>query len=237
MSPGMISDRVRFFRQDRVRMIATGNTPIPLVSSPKTIFHLVPLSPADGLPTNPNETLSRKIAQFYSSHQYGPGEKGWADREGFLLHTTEWYVRVFATGAIEIVETGLLKTRAREKLVSSPDYELGCFHCLRSHLVAQWSSFFNVDAQPSVAVMITLLGASGFAMDKDSFRGLWTPGSNRIDDDIVELPEVLLDNSGGNLLEKFRPVWDGLWRAAGWEGSPHYDEAGHWAPKWACATV
>lgn len=85
--------------------------------------------------------------------------------------------------------------------------------------------------------MVSLLGVSGFAMNTDSFRGLWTPGSNRIDESVVVLPPVVLENSGENLLEKFHPVWDELWRAAGWERSPHYDMEGRWVPDWSCVAV
>lgn len=237
MPSRVIADNIRQFRQDRVSMIERGRTPVELVNLSKTVIHLVPLSATNGQPTDSDETLAEKIARFYSSHQYGRGEQGRFNREASLFYTDEWYVQVFRTGTIEVVETSLLKTHTEEKLISSPDYELGCFQCLRSHLIGQWSSFFNVNAQPPVAVMITLLGVSGFAMNRDSFRGLHTPGSNCIDQNVVALPEVILENSGENLMEKSRPVWDGLWQSAGWDASPHYNADGHWSPDWSHVAV
>jgi hypothetical protein len=232
----IIADSIRRFRQNRVETIARGSAPVELVSSAKTVIHLVPLSP-DGHPTHSDTDLAQRILAFLSSHKYGSNERGTANQEGFLFYTSDWYVQVFPTGTIEVVETGLMKTCAEGNLISSPDYEVACTQCVRSHLVAQWCSFFNVNTQPRVAVMITLLGVSGFAMNRDSFRGLRTPGSNRIDESVVVLPEVILENSGENLLENSRPVWDGLWRAAGWECSPHYSPEGHWVPDWSHAAV
>ncbi len=236
MPPVIIADSIRRFRQNRVETIARGSIPTELVNSAKTVIHLVPLT-SDGHPTHSDTDLAQRILAFLASHKYGSSERGIANREGFLFYTSEWYVQVFPTGTIEVVETGLLTTCAEGNLISSPDYEVACTQCVRSHLVAQWCSFFNVNTQPPVAVMITLLGVSGFAMNRDSFRGLRTPGSNRIDESVVVLPEVALENSGENLLEKSRPVWDGLWRAAGWEGSPHYSPEGRWVPDWSHAAV
>jgi hypothetical protein len=221
------------FRQNRLGLITRGDTPVRLADSPKTVIHMVPLSSNDSGPMPIDDTVSQRVKSFYYSHYPSlTEEQPRSPTNSILFHTSEWYVQISMAGTVEIVETGLLKPHASERLISSPNYELASVDCVKSHLIAQ-RTFFSVNELPVIAVMISLVGVSGFAMNMDTFRGLWTPGSNRIDDDTLTLPSIALESAAVNLFNSFRPAWDALWRSAGWEGSPHYSVDGQWNPDWS----
>jgi hypothetical protein len=48
------------------------------------------------------------------------------------------------------------------------------------------------------------------------------------DRDPLIIPEILIENFDGSPVRELRPTIDAIWNAAGWPGSPHYDELNNW---------
>ena len=48
------------------------------------------------------------------------------------------------------------------------------------------------------------------------------------DRDPLIIPEVLIESVDGPSVLEMRSTIDAIWNAAGWPGSPHYDEFGNW---------
>jgi hypothetical protein len=58
----------------------------------------------------------------------------------------------------------------------------------------------------------------------------WHPSADqKIDRNIILLPERLIDNFDFDLDQSLRPILDALWNASGWDRSPNFDEeSGRW---------
>ena len=49
-----------------------------------------------------------------------------------------------------------------------------------------------------------------------------------IDRDTLFLPDIVIDNYPADLPAALRPIFDALWNASGYPGSPSYDAQGNW---------
>lgn len=197
-------ERAQRLRRMRIEQLTAGAVS-PTLS---TIFHVLP-------PESLASAVDYYVGRISGSLAIG-GDSGVSrDSQGFFFPGVEREIRVFPTGAVEVVDCVLLRKFARDRLISSPNYEAGCLNYLRL--------FFRPGAPANVAAAITLVGVSGYSIDADSFRGIGTPGVNRIDQSPVELPILIVQDPGQDLVDAFRPIADALWQAAGWDGCRNYD--------------
>ncbi|MCH7808771.1 MAG: hypothetical protein IIB60_06050 [Planctomycetes bacterium] len=82
-----------------------------------------------------------------------------------------------------------------------------------------------VDVPPPFIVCVSALGVKGA-----SISGHWASDPKPIDRDVLLLPDILLESHDCDIGRELRPVFDALWNASGFVGSPSYDEDGSWNP-------
>ncbi len=223
------TDRVRDFRLERMGRIIAGETPVRLPDGPRTVLHIVPLSP----PTGGVDVCAVASGRTRLRPMYYNGGDSRYNLEGLLSYkaldsqgASDGYTQLYRNGAIEAVEWRYL---AAEGLWGSA-YE---------RMVIEACSFYmnllnDLGVPAPVAILLTLLGVQDFPIQTRS-----NDSSHVIDRDSLLLPEIIVEelpeSVAGQLSQDvakvLRPCFDALWNAAGYPRSLSYDQAGEWAPK------
>jgi hypothetical protein len=231
--PDAIMDRVATFRSERLPRIIAGETPVPLGTGPKLIVYALPLGP--------NESWSRFRAAQSSDdiRLLSPIGHDVAGRrftlEGFLTHgpmrdgAPNGYVQFLRDGTIEAVSTGVVTiytTGEASLLFGSPQ---GCGpgiagHDLEKEMIEAVGRFQqlwqNLETKPPVALGLAVTGVEG-AMIYPASQRIGLPKAT-IDRDIVIVPELTVENLAEPVPTMLRGLFDLVWNAGGWPGSPHY---------------
>jgi hypothetical protein len=138
-----------------------------------------------------------------------------ADRSNSSDGLPAGYTQVFSNGILETVCGG----------VDRPlnDGEMACSGGLIEDAVGGFvrrASIFlkKCEVQPPVSVWVSLLGFKGSMLLNavPAFRGE-TPVFDR---DEILLPEVILESLEGNVVDALEPLWNSLWRSAGYLARP-----------------
>jgi predicted HTH transcriptional regulator len=217
-----LPDKIRRFRDDRVAKIIADETPVKLSASSRVVLHVLPIAALDpgtqidtGLLTGRIEPgLNCRINDY--RHNF----------DGYLMfhHSpievlSEGYVQVFRNGAIEAVDSSIIRPNIDDKLISGNYLEGKVSTALDNYLKLEE----ELELQPPLFVMLTLLGVSGCKM--------YTGGINDetpIDRDSLFLPDIIVEAYGSRAVNLLQPAFDALWQACGFERSLSYDKAGNW---------
>jgi hypothetical protein len=81
-----------------------------------------------------------------------------------------------------------------------------------------------LEVPPPFAVFLTFVGVKDHSMYFDSGIPSFV---NNIDRDIVNLPEIIINDYDTEIGKAMKPTFDAMWNAAGWEKSPYYDAQGN----------
>lgn len=221
-----LTERIRNFKIERILQISSDNLPLPFYQGAKFVLHLIPLDSF-----NPNHRIDLssvindpgKFRPMYSS--------GWNSRinlEGFLSYFSGkdnrcfTYAQLYRNGIIEAVEALLLRAEEGKKYIPSIAYE--------RELIKSLSSFLNLGKalgiNMPIIIFLTLIGVKGYEMAVDRSR-FWSD-YHKIDSDIIQLPEALIESYDIKPVEILRPIFDLIWNACGFERSFNFDEAGNW---------
>ncbi|OAF16612.1 hypothetical protein AXW67_12215 [Bradyrhizobium neotropicale] len=57
---------------------------------------------------------------------------------------------------------------------------------------------------------------------------MWTTNDVALNDDVIALPEVMVESANADLGCTFKPIFDMVWNAFGYQGSDKYDAHGNW---------
>ncbi len=219
-------ERVRQFRDDRISQISLDETPLWLGSRGRVILHLVPTSAFDVLGSKHiislpfDRSLIRTMCSQVQLQRYNLDGLVASCADSIDGVRCAAYTQLFHSGCVEFVESfslALGRTASRvvldvialeEQVVRSVQDALTLFQ--------------QLETPPPIAVLLTLLGAKG-ALVKHK-----TETSAEFDRDVARLPEVILDDLMCDV-RSLRPLFDGLWQAAGVAGSPSYAPDGRWA--------
>ena len=226
-----LTDKVRVFREDRVNQIHANNLPLPFYETAKVILHIIPLSAFDQQNTLDMELLASKVrdmAPIYSS--------GWNNRvnlEGFLTYSggledkSYSYVQLYRTGIIEAVDGLLLQPRTvdnteAETFIPSVAFEENLLKAYTRYV----SLLRDLDITAPLVIGLTLTGVKGYEMATSNhfFRRDYYP----IDRDILNLPEILVEDMNVDAKTIMRPTFDLIWNACGYKGSQNFDSEGNW---------
>ncbi len=212
-------DRLRRFRADRIASVLAGETPIPMGSGPKIIFHALPFLPSDiwnrflGLSEVQIVQWLAPVAGHPSSWRF--------NLDGFVTHTMrgdpsrDAYAQMFRDGGIETVTNGLIGL----------DGSRGGFHGkpIEGRLIGRFKGF---------QVFWDLLGVSapfliGLTLTGVAGQRLFTinplqEANGSFDRDIIVIPDVLIEDISEKPEKMLRPVFDLMWNAAGWSRSPSF---------------
>ncbi|MHC5730919.1 MAG: hypothetical protein ACYTXY_43820, partial [Nostoc sp.] len=118
---------------------------------------------------------------------------GWSQRynfDGIVKYssiqppTSSSYTQLFRNGAIEAVDARILTPRDDKKRIPSVYYEEKLIDSLQKYLELQK----NLELNPPILIMLSLLGVKGYTMGVESS---WLDQENPIDRDILIIPEIV----------------------------------------------
>ncbi|MBN1322411.1 MAG: ATP-binding protein [Methanotrichaceae archaeon] len=216
-------EKIRRFRDNRIAKIIADETPITLNSSSKIVLHILPVSsitPLFQIDLRSEDIIKKieELAPIYSM--------GWDHRynlDGFLNYNrSNSYVQVFRNGAIESVDTSLLTGRNGEKFIPSGVFENEIIMAVKRSLKTERDLSF----EPPIFILLSILGAKDYRMAAG--KGDYYKYKTSINDDILILPETVIDSFDDEIPNALRASFDALWQAADWPYSLNYDTEGNW---------
>jgi hypothetical protein len=133
------------------------------------------------------------------------------------------YLQVFRSAALESVNTlAPLDPSLHQKQIQPLDLEIRLLKVLPQYFTALKS----LGTQPPAILGLSLIGVAAYSMAIPPMAASsFACRIRRIDSDTLFLPEVVAETFECNLGEVLKPVFDALWKAAGWEGSIFYDNS------------
>ena len=224
-----IAERIRNFRLDRIAKIQAEETPVPLPPGARLVLHVVPLGAFSA-----DNRLEPRI--LYALHPdrfplFPLVHHGWQGQgfnfeglyryhEGVDRPFASGYLQIFRNGVLEAVNSSLLKVYEGRKRIPSILFEEAILKAAGDYI----RSLQRLQVEPPMALMLTLLGVSGYSIGySQGFDGL---KNNSIDRDALLVPELMVESLDVDLTSAMKQVFDIVWNAAGWERSMCYDDKG-----------
>jgi hypothetical protein len=222
-----IGERFRAFRADRIGRIMMEVSPLGLVESPMIVLHVLPLVSLASLPRD--VTKDAACQQVLLKPIYAGSWGGRYNFDGYLVTSpqSKSYVQVFRSGSIEAADRAMLGERIPEAYKSqlpSVALEQTIIDAFERYLELEKRLFTS----PPIFLAVTLLNVKGFKMSSNFLNPF--AGNEGIEQEMLALPEVVVEDyevDVGNLLQT---PFDSLWQACGVEKSPNYDALGNWRP-------
>lgn len=227
-----LPERIKNFRSHRLSEVTSGGTPVPLTAGPKLILHLLPLSAfSTGSHLDP-------VAMKMQNQRLRPigRDMGLVSRfnvDGVVIYASypagaagsSGYCQTFRTGAIEAVDMNVFEEYDDRKFISDINYERGLIQAVSDYLEA----LRELEVQSPVVIMASMIGVAGCEMTTPLRQRTKVMEPTTMDRDVILLPDVLVEAYGCEVPRLLRPIFDATWNAAGWEGSPNYNEQGNWS--------
>lgn len=225
------AQRMRDFRSERLAKISTGQTPVALPVAPKLVVHVIPTQAALGQahidPTRYTRgrqalpvigTLPASPVSLNLDGAFAPIVANGAP-PGYTQHFRQGYFEaVWKLTPFGDVPKPVLPGIAYESYVNQ------FIGSVRGQLS-------QLDINQDVAVFLSLLDADQAVLTGPHDLGI--PGAystKAFDRKDVLLPDVLIEASS-SVGRGMRPAYDLMCQAAGFEGSPNYDQTGEWKGK------
>lgn len=226
-----LAERIRSWRRNRVAVLASEQGPAQLVTGARFILHLVPVRAFREATDVGVEAISQHWQHFFPMG-YAPADRRF-NIDGFLTTAgsedkrpgTRSYCQVFRDGRVESAMSDLLRDAHGVKGMASVWLEQKTLEFCKSAM----EGLRKLEVEPPFVCGASLVNARGaylfvrngaFAMDD----------VRPIDRDVVDLPEVALEDAGVPVDVSLRPLLDGLWNACGLARSWSYAEDGRWRP-------
>lgn len=224
-----IPNKIRRFREERLGLISSGETPVPIQQGPIVVLHLVPLSAF----LSPQLVDVSKIADGKVPPVPPLGAQGWDGRfnvDGYVSFQGDRpsgqeqlnYAQFFRNGIIEAVDAFILGRagKASQPLIPSVSIEEKLLQGSRRY----FSTYRELGIDSPIVIMLSLLNVKGFTMSVSVRDG----DGHAIDKRHLLLPDVLVEDIHPDIEKVFHPVFDLLWQACGYRGSFNYDTNGCW---------
>jgi hypothetical protein len=224
---GRTADRIRSFRADRLSKIVAGEIPLLLgENTPKLVLHLVPFQAFDpAVQVDIASLLSQRQLieplMLAESSQYGADVR--YNFDGLLSWYAQpgTYLQFFRNGSVEAVDISILGPSRDPKVFSGPLYERRLREAVKRYVTAQRE--LNVD--PPLFVMVSLLGMQGYRLKFDSVATPWD--DYRIDRPDLIVSETIIEDFNYDITKVTSPIFNTIANAAGWKHSMvSYDEHG-----------
>ena len=133
------------------------------------------------------------------------------------------YTQMFRTGAVEGV-LALSNDREDPLVLVSHTFESEAAGLVTQYLKAAES----LEIEPPFYAFLSFVGVRGCRLGVR--RGLrWPGGEIELTDDVMTLPEVVIQDRDEQAFSVLRPAFDMVWNAFGRPGSRNYDKEGEWA--------
>lgn len=211
LESGLIAERIRDFRADRLARIVTGETPVRLANPANFVLHICPFS---SFAERTEIELQKVHGQVYPPSQGGFDSRYNLDGAlSYLLedrNTARSYIQVFRSGCFEFVSTEALKERPDR------DFPLLLINTISAWLVCETPKFLDhlkgAGVQYPVFLMVSLIGTRGA---RAKFHPDASDYSKSMEENQALLPEVVLQEEPEDWGESYRRTLDTIWQCVG----------------------
>jgi hypothetical protein len=222
-----VAERIRDFRQKRLLKITNRDTPAPLAPSTSMVLHVVPVpSFGDRRLINVVEALrARPITMPVPLGSQGVGDGVNLDGafvwSGPSFDKCHGYGLLFRDGSIEGVKQ--LSIQGGNPYLAGAIFEQDIVAALRLYV----RTCQQLEAGLPLYLGVSFCNAKGCKL-KYVEGGLWGLTERTFRDNVIALPELLIESDSADVPRVLKPVFDMVWNAFGHNGSSKYDAAGNW---------
>lgn len=221
-----LPERLRSFRAGRLNLILAGETPVSLRPGAKIVLHVVPASAMAPTVLQRIKLRETPIAELQAigggigGHRFNFDGRVTYTMMDRSTGTAASYTQMFHTGAIEAVDTEILKDRSPQgsdgSYIPSDAYERYIINAVKqyTHLLGT-----VLGMEPPIFVMLSFLGVRGFTIRTD-----FAYDTQLIERDNLILPELLLEDFSVAPETLLRPAFDIVWQSCGYPASANYDD-------------
>lgn len=219
-----VAARIREFRTDRIAKINAGLMPALLTGEGRMVVHVVPLQSF-----MTRTSIDIGVYAAGSTPLRPMGATGWNHRinlDGFVTFESHGgkssfsYTQMFRTGVAEAAFS--LSSDGSTKALPSVAFEYYTLEMVKEYL--SFAEAFEVE--PPFLIFLSLVGVQGCILGLNP--GVFLRGANiPLAEDVLTLPEVVVEESNGPLDIALKPAFDMVWNAFGLVGSLNYDETGN----------
>ena len=220
-------EKIKQFKEKRISDIFSNNLPLPFYDSPKIALHLIPINAFDPRHNYDLKQLSLYDIQPISSRTF---DKRY-NIDGLLTFSyfsgkkrSFSYVQLYRNAIIEAVNSYLLWTDINDKTIKITVIEKELINVVQRFIEVYKK--FNID--PPVFLFLTLVDVKDYHIStRNEFRD---HEAYPIDRDIIQIPEIIIEDLNFEPSQLLKPIFDSLWNACGLERSYNYTIDGEWKP-------
>jgi hypothetical protein len=218
-----VAEKMQRFRVDRIAKIVGNDTPT-LDDGARMVTHLLPLSAfagASAVDLRPLERDPNRIANVIGGFNHTR-----FNADGFVAWSGSSYLQMFRSGCLEAVHVFTQESKAFSGVSYLPS--VGFESRLFRHIENGWKLSEYLYLRCPLAILVSFVGIKGWRMGVGP--GYATSPLDVFDRDPLFISEIVVDRFKQPMTIEARPLIDATWNAAGWPGSPHYDQQGEWDP-------
>lgn len=232
-------DNIKGFVNQRIFDVRAGDTPLPIINRDCFLsIHIIPMSSFTTEHKLNNENILNLSNGKYN--EFKPfSSSGYSHRinlEGVIVYATDRsnenivrsYSQLYRDGRIESVESSVLG-RIKGNQSDKRDIPMGWLEKeVMEYTVNSIKLLSELSFKPPFYVYLTLFGVKGlYVLIPDGLWYLDKDGHQIVVNDL-RLPPVIIDNIDFNIYEKFRPIFDIIWNASGFDRSFNFDKDGNY---------
>lgn len=218
-----IGEKIREFRVKRISDIYANNLPIPFYESPKIALHLIPISAF-----NPRHNYDLRQLSLYDIQPiYSTNFNKRYNIDGLLTYSSfrgkersYSYVQLYRNGIIEAVNSCLFWSGVEDKIIPITAVEKELIEAVPRYIEVYKK--FNIEIP--VFLFLTLIDVKDYVIPTDS--KWWIREVFPINRDIIQIPEIIIEDFEFNPPELLKPIFDSIWNACGFEESFNYTKEG-----------
>lgn len=223
------TNRIRKFIKNRLANIVANDIPVQLENVPKIVLHIIPLQSIE----NGNSVVSNQDLMKDTLYPLGSG--GYNNRynmEGILNFSSypgskecQSYVQLYRNGLIETVNADLLRTFNEKKLIYVNADESVEERIIRFTTDAL-KLLQKLEIQTPIYLFLHLVDVKGYNIGSRRLRP-FALEDRGIDKDILQLPEIVIQNYPDNVGFILKEWFETIWNACGFEKCYSFDENGN----------
>lgn len=224
-----IAERIRTFIKQRIANVIANEGPVKLEENPKIILHILPLNSID----TAENMVSNQTLKGFTLFPLGAGGYNYRfNLEGVLNFSSypgsksnQAYVQLYRNGIIESVNGDLIKEYDGKKLIYvGRDFSVE--EKIIGFVTEALKILNKIDVQPPIYLFLHLCGVKGYGIGSSRLRQS-VFGDRGIDRDILQLPEVVIQNYPDNVAFYLKEWFETIWNACGYEKCYSYDDNGN----------
>jgi predicted HTH transcriptional regulator len=229
LQSSQIIDRIRNFIKTRLASIVANDTPVPLESNPKIVLHIVPIQSIE----NRNNIITNQDLKSNMLFPLGAGGYNYRfNLEGVLNFCSspgqtknQAFVQLYRNGIIETVNADLLREYDTKRLIYV-DKNFSIEEKIITFLDNALKLLQKVGVQTPIYLFLHLVNVKGYGLGSTRLRQPFY-GERGIDRDLLQLPEIVLQNYPINVASILKDWFEPIWNACGFEKCLSYDENGN----------